>query len=416
MNDTKTYSLQHILSRFYVIGINYRTANTVVRGQFAVNIEKYTAILACAKQKRITSLFVVSTCNRTEIYAYVSDVNDLKEIWIENTDGNSILFENVGFVKIGTDALQHFFSVTSGLDSQITGDHEIVGQIKQAVNFARKHDMIGPVMDRTVNLALQASKKIRTVTKISNGTVSVSYATIEWLRNIKEISSKHLAIIGTGKFGRNICKNIIFYLNIKNLTVCNRTNEIAQQLAIQSGIVFQPYEDLEQVINQSDIVIVCTHAGSPHIKPGMVHADKPRIFIDLSVPANVEPTVGKITGQQIINVDEISTQLTKTIACRKAEIPVAQSIVLEYLNEFTNWLNIYQHSKYIKDIKEKLVYLDNLHAHDCTKCTFKTTKTSDDKIQRTVNKLVVDLRTKKEKGCQFIIAYNHFLNQVTNEI
>jgi glutamyl-tRNA reductase len=373
------------------------------------------SLLLVARLKSIRSLFVLSTCNRTEIYGYVADVAELVQLLLQHTNGTAEELSTSGYIKKGKDALQHLFKVACGLDSQITGDNEIVGQFRNAVELSRKHNMIGPVMDRTINFSLQASKKIRTETKISNGTVSVSYAAIEWMKQIEGIETKNIAIVGLGKFGRNVSKNIRHYFTPKSITVCNRTDQTALNFARAANVRFAPYQQLPNVVKCSDIVIVCTHAKQAVISSKIVDTSRNRVFIDLSIPANVDQTIRFVNGQQLVNVDEISARLNKTIDKRKAEIPKALLIIEYYAKEFTDWLETYQHSWHIKQLKLSLHTISSKQSCSCSDTIHEGEHLFAEKIQETVTKLAVNLKTTKEKGCQFIQAYNIFLNNLKFE-
>lgn len=401
---------QHLLSRLCIAGINYHKANTLIRGRFSIKADTISSLLECAKLKGIKSLFVLSTCNRTEIYSYVSDETELVQLLLQHTNGSAEEFKTSGYIKKGKEALQHLLKVACGLDSQITGDNEIVGQLRIAVELSRKHNMIGPVMDRTVNISLQASKKIRTETQISNGTVSVSYAAIEWMKQIESINTKDIAIVGIGKFGRNVTKNIRHYFAPKSIIVCNRTDATAINFAKAANIHFAPYQQLSSVVKSSDIIIVCSHAKQPVISPDMLDSTRNRVFIDLSIPANVDEGIRFLDGQQVVNVDEISAKLNKTINTRKAEIPKAISIIKSYEQEFIDWLETYQHSWHIKQLKLSLSNISSTHSCLRTGQVDNSKLLFAEKIQETVSKLAVNLKTKKEKGCQFIEAYNNFLD------
>ena len=119
----------HDISRFYVAGINYKKTDAAVRGQFAVTPDKYELILRDAISSGLKELFILSTCNRTEIYGLATDVSQLINVLCAHTSGDRDTFENKCYVRNGMDAIEHLFNVSAGLDSQILGDYEIVGQI-----------------------------------------------------------------------------------------------------------------------------------------------------------------------------------------------------------------------------------------------------------------------------------------------
>src|SRR5580704_4918739 len=136
------------ISGFFVAGINYKKTDAVVRGQFAVGSEQYEKILSAAPTHHLTELFILSTCNRTEIYGFADNAEQLVDLLCTETEGRRNEFLDMAYVKRGVAAIEHLFLVSAGIDSQILGDYEIVGQIKQAVRVSREHGFIGPFTER----------------------------------------------------------------------------------------------------------------------------------------------------------------------------------------------------------------------------------------------------------------------------
>ncbi len=399
-----------ILDRFCVAGINYHMADTTVRGLFSVSKEDFSLIALKAKEQNLRSVFVVSTCNRTEIYGFAESVMLLANLLTAHSQGSTEQFLQYAYLKNGADALTHLYQVASGLDSQILGDYEILGQLKQAVDLAAAHDLLGPIMNRTVNYAFQASKRIKTDTALSCGTVSVSYAAIELLKEYPAIHERKILVVGAGKFGGNVCRNLKEYLPGTAVTIINRTNANAVALAESAGVSFLPYAELEEGIRRSDIIIVCTNAPKPTIIPGYFAAGPEKLVLDLSVPVNVAPEVKNMEGVRVIDVDEISTTiLDKTFSRRKAEVPKAQQIILHYRNEFCNWLHEYRYSLHIKSWKDKLQELSEWQPQYCEMAQHRSVLAEEKKVQKAVTRLAVNLRTNQEKGCQFINAINDYL-------
>ncbi|MCU0394351.1 MAG: glutamyl-tRNA reductase [Chitinophagaceae bacterium] len=400
----------HIRERFCVAGISYRQAGTDVRGLFAVDADQHRQVLEEARAKGFKSVFVISTCNRTEIYGYANHPHELAALLSRHTAGQYGEFIHHGFFMQGQEAMHHLFRVAAGLDSQIIGDYEIQGQLKQAIAVARSEQMIGPVMDRTLNFVFQASKKIRTTTGLSSGTVSVSFAAIEWLQQKVANRSLRALVVGTGKFGTNVCKNLLHYLPNISLTVCNRTPEKAEALAASLQVNSLPFEALAHQLNEFDIVVTSTAASEPIVKPHHFTSARERFVVDLSVPANVDKQVADLPGMHLANVDDISVILEQNIARRHTEVPKAEQIIAEFEQEFYNWLHTYKHTPAIKLVKQHLAQWSGQSG-----CEFAGQAAACDEevrelVQQTVNNLVVNLKSKAEKGCYVIDAYQQFLN------
>lgn len=399
-----------ILDRFCVAGINYHKADIAVRGAFSVSKDDFTAIANTAKAQLVRSVFVVSTCNRTEIYGFVENVMQLVALLAEHTRGDIHQLLEFGYMKSGEEAIQHLYRVASGLDSQILGDYEILGQIKQAIDAAAANQVLGPIMNRTVSYAFQASKKIKTETGLSSGTVSVSYAAIELLKDMPGIGDRKVLVIGAGKFGGNVCKNLKEYLPRTSVALMNRTDATAEALALKTGTAFIPYKKMQEAIYASDIIIVCTNAQEATILPSMLDQAGDKLVLDLSVPANVHPAVKILKNVRVIDVDEISTTiLDRTIARRRSEVPKAQAILQHYQQEFFTWLEEYKYSLHIKSWKDKLQELSEWQPREYCEMASESLLSPDRKAQKAVTRLAVNLRTNQEKGCQFINAINDYL-------
>ena len=170
------------ISKFFIAGINYKKTDADVRGKLAINNEQYQNILSLAPSFGLSELFILSTCNRTEIYGFADNISQLIDLLCTQTKSSKEIFRDSSYIKNGMDAIEHLFNVAAGLDSQIFGDYEIVGQIKQAVKFSKEHDRIQAFTERLFNCVLQSSKVIKNQTELSSGTVSVSFAAVQYIK------------------------------------------------------------------------------------------------------------------------------------------------------------------------------------------------------------------------------------------
>ena len=166
------------ISNFFVAGINYKKSDASIRGLFAVSNEQYSRILEKATLQGLDEIFILSTCNRTEIYGFAHCSHQLIELLCSTTAGDAQTFKQAAYLKNGMEAIDHVFQVGAGLDSQILGDYEIVGQLKTAVKFSKEQGFIGAFSERLINSVLQSSKVIKNNTELSGGTVSVSFAAV----------------------------------------------------------------------------------------------------------------------------------------------------------------------------------------------------------------------------------------------
>ncbi|MFV0605995.1 MAG: glutamyl-tRNA reductase [Niabella sp.] len=404
---------KQVLDRFCVAGINYHKADAATRGMFSVTPESFEDIAQTAKIAGIKSVFVVSTCNRTEIYGMADSVMQLVELLVPHTKGSKEGFYEFGYFKNGDHALEHLFHVSAGLDSQILGDYEILGQLKRAVDVSRSYQLIGPVMDRILNFVYQASKKIKTETGLSGGTISVSFAAIELLQQVVGIQHKKVLVFGAGKFGSVVCKNLKTYLPGTPVTVMNRTDQTAMILAKENQLRFVPYAAIKNAVGDADIIIVCTNADEPTLLPQYFTANNQKLVLDLSVPMNTHQDVINMPEITVTDVDEISkTILDKTLVKRKAEVPKALSIIAYYTKEFKTWLREYHYSTHLKAWKDKLHQIQAPNILGCEFMEDKELIKETEKVaraQKAVKQLAVNLKIKHDKGCQFINTINDYL-------
>lgn len=399
------------INNFTIAGINYKKTDADVRGQFAVNNEQYARLLQQARTSGVKELFVVSTCNRTEIYGFAQDPQQLVQLLCSVTEGSAETFTNLAYIKRGQEAVQHLMDVGAGLDSQILGDYEIVGQIKQAAKFSKEHGMMGAFTERLVNSMLQCSKAIKNQTELSGGTVSVSFAAVQYIReNVANIANKKILLLGVGKIGRNTCKNLVDYLQTTSITLINRTEEKAAELADELGVKHAQLSELPQQIAASDIILVATNSPDPVIRRSCLEGHGQKLIIDLSIPYNVEAEARDLSNIRLLNVDELSKMKDETLQKRKAEVPKAKSIIAEHLDEFLEWHDMRKHVPVLKAVKIKL---KEIHTHPLY-IQFSGTKVSrtvdtDKRIQRVINGMANKMRNQNNKGCHYIEAINEFI-------
>jgi glutamyl-tRNA reductase len=397
------------ISQFYIAGINYKKSDASVRGHFAINSDQYTNILQKAAQFGLNELFILSTCNRTEICGFAANSDDLINLLCSETIGDAASFKRSAYIKKGFPAINHLFCVGAGLDSQILGDYEIVGQLKTAVKFAKEHGFVGAFTERLINSVLQASKQIKNNTELSGGTVSVSFAAVQYIKNkVEQVQQKNILLLGVGKIGRNTCKNLVDYLDTKNITLINRSPEKADLLASELGLRSASIEHIDEEIRKADIILAATNAVEPIIKKSHLKHGNNKLIIDLSVPYNVEAAAQLLPNVQLVNVDELSRLKDETLQKRTAEIPKAKAIIAELMTEFAEWCEMRKHVPMLRDLKLKL---KQLHGHpsyfrNSTSCP----KTLELKIQRVLNETAGKVKVENQKGCQYIAAINDFIS------
>ncbi len=406
------------ISEFYVAGINYKKTDASTRGLFAINHNQYQQILSAAPSLFVSELFILSTCNRTEIFGFAEDPSALINLLCSQTTGTKEIFLELCYVKKGLDAIQHLFEVGSGLESQILGDYEIIGQLKLAVKFAKKHGFVGSFLERLTNSVIQSTKLIKNQTVLSCGTVSVSFAAVQYIKNtVCNISQKNILLIGTGKIGRNTCKNLVDYAGAKMITLVNRTHEKAAELAAEMGLACACVNDLPHLIDDADIILVATNSSTPTIFTSHLRGKEKKLIIDLSVPNNVEETAALLPNVTLVNVDELSKLKDETLQKRMGEIPKAKAIIADHIAEFKEWSDMRKNVPYIKAVKQKLQDMQNCELYQSlyNHYTCGTAKTDDESaIQKAVKNMALKMRRQHQPGCNYIEAINDFITTDSN--
>jgi len=348
--------LDHQQRNLYNIGVSYKKADAHTRGRYSLSKENQIELLKEAKETGFEGIFILSTCNRTEITGFAEHPYQLIQLLCKYSDGNVEEFARISNVYKGNEAVNQLFRIGTGLESQILGDYEIVGQLKLAFKLAKKYQTINAHLERLINLVLQASKKVKNTTQLSSGTTSVSYAAVQYIiQNIPSYNSKNILVFGLGKMGKHTCKNLAEYTKNKSVCLINRTEEKAISFVKEhTSIRNSSIENLTQEIANSDILIVSTGSDTPTVTKEHLSTDKEILILDLSMPENVDISVSEFENVSLVNVDELSKITLETLSTRQKEVPKAEEIIEVYKEEFNDWLNNRKLVPAINALKESL--------------------------------------------------------------
>ncbi|MCH1609636.1 MAG: glutamyl-tRNA reductase [Flavobacteriaceae bacterium] len=341
---------------YCVVGLSYKNADLSVRGRFSLNKSKTDLLLSRAKADGVEELMVISTCNRTELMGRVENPEILINYLCTFSGGDPKLFSDKGYVLTNKAALHHVFRVGCGLESQIVGDFEIIGQLKKSFQNSKKHQMVNGFSERLVNAVIQSSKRIKTETKLSSGATSVSFASVHYILNkVKEVSNKNILLFGTGKIGRNTCENLIKHTQNDHIVLVNRSEESAQKVAGKFNLVVKNIKELKSEIAHADIMIVATGALDVTVDNTLVPKNKPLLILDLSVPSNVDPKLKDLDNITLVNLDELSQLTNNTLEQRKQFIPQANDILRQVEADFLQWVDHRKFAPMLKALKKKLL-------------------------------------------------------------
>jgi glutamyl-tRNA reductase len=331
------HSSQPFTKKFYMAGISFKKTDTEHRSKFSITPEQTTT--AYGKSSNcLQHFFILSTCNRTEIYGF-APCEYVLLAFIQSLSGASQ--DEVGqhaYVKEGDDAIEHLLHVAAGLDSQIPGDYEIIGQIRNAFQSSKKSGRSNGFIERVVNQANQVSKAIKNNTAFSDGTVSVSYSVAKQIAKIAASEGlKKICVVGLGKIGHGTLRYLKQQVPQAEITLVNRDEQKLENFGKQYNSPTFPFRSLDEAVKESEIVIVATSVAKPILCLNQIENTPVRYVFDLSMPRNVAEDIYQSEGVKVFDVDEISAAVNETLDKRLAELPKVKAIVKEKAREFFVW-------------------------------------------------------------------------------
>ncbi|MCT4581252.1 MAG: glutamyl-tRNA reductase [Flavobacteriales bacterium] len=341
--------------QYYLVGLSYKKADVKTRGEFSLSEEQQLALLNSFKEEGYESVLILSTCNRTEISGFVEHPYILINKLCNVVEGSVDKFLDVAYILKTEQAINHLYRIVTGLDSQILGDYEIIGQLKRSVTNSKKIGGLNAFTERLFNSVIKTSKRVKNETLISSGVTSVAYAATQYLKdNVQDLKSKKIVIFGVGEIGKNSLKNVLSYTDNKNVILINRTYENAQFLADQFDVEVRKYENLKEEVANTDVLIVATGSQTPTIRKEDLPQDKEMYIVDLSVPRNVDVSIDKMPNKYVVDVDYLSVLTEETKENRLKEVPKVESIIEEEKQDFIKWVEARKFAPVIKMLKQKL--------------------------------------------------------------
>lgn len=334
-----------------VLGINYESSPLNVRESFSLSEDQIIKLGTGLKERAgFSGLVVLSTCNRSEFYFQMEDFCE-KAVYnymlksLKSFCDISLDTRDYFYFKSGDDAFKHLFHVVAGANSMILGEDQIVKQVKHALQISIDNNLSDTELTRLFSKSFEANKKIRTQTKINQGAFSVPYAGVEKCMTVfPDLKSCKVLVVGTGETGTLTLKNLV-KKGCRDIVITNRTYEKAARLAQEYGVKASSFDSLATLLHDSDIVIVSTGSQVPPINYEKVQGCKTfrngetQLFIDLSVPRNVEPSVADIESTIVYDVDQLQEIVDANQEKRKKLVSEIEEIVNEYLQDFNDWLS-----------------------------------------------------------------------------
>lgn len=345
------------IGEFSAVGINHWEATIEVRERFSLNDEQKKALIEAAGREGIPGIFVVSTCNRTEIFAHRADTQELIRLLVTWSDGSLDEFHSCGFEKTGREAAEHLFRVAVGLDSQILGDLQIINQVKEGYEMASEMDAVSGEMHRLMQHVFRAHKRSRNETSLGEGAATTAYAAVQFaIKTFDNLVDKNILLVGTGKIGKVTCRNLVS-LGARKVTLVNRTPDRAEFVADKFDLDFARMEQLPEQIAAADLVVVATGAEEPVITPEHMEPAKKnpafKVLLDLSVPRNIDPEIGELEFVDLANMDFLSDVTDEAYRRREENIPLVKKIIDDELTGYCNWLSKQKVVPTIKALTDK---------------------------------------------------------------
>jgi len=339
--------------RILCAGISHKTANVALRERLAMDQAQRAAALTELLDRWPEAEFaVLSTCNRTEVYAARSihghpRTEELHTWLAARAHGAPGAHEAVA-VLVDDEAVDHLFAVASGLDSLVPGEEQIVAQLKQAYAEAVEAGTARVALNELMQAGLHVAKRIRTETQIGSGKASVASAALDCVTEaLGNLSGATVLSIGAGKMNELMLRRLAA-CGVVRLLVVNRSPAPAEALAARCGGRAVPFGEIARHLADADVVLTSTGSPQPILTAEMVTAamhsreDRPLLALDIAVPRDVDPAAGEVPGVRLLNIDDLETVVRDTLRLREDERDAARRIVAEHVKGFLQTMNIRQ--------------------------------------------------------------------------
>ncbi len=348
-----------------VVGLSHKTAPVEVREKLSFpEATVQDALKKLMTYDGIKESLILSTCNRVEIYTVVEEsakgTESIKRFISEYHSLSREALEKSLYIYPEGEGVRHTFRVASSLDSLVLGEPQILGQLKDAFDFALKAKTTSTVMNKLLKKAIQVAKRVRTETRLAEGAVNISFAAVELARKIfGTLDGKTVMLLGAGEMAELAARHLLNN-GVKTIMVANRTFERAVELANEFKGSAVRFEDFPTEMVMADILICSTGAPNYVVKPEMVHKvmkerrHKPIFMIDISVPRNIDPATDREDNVYLYNVDDLQGVVETNVQGRQQEAERAEEIVRQEVETYLSWERSLDAVPTIVDLREKI--------------------------------------------------------------
>ncbi len=334
--------MTHAATTLVLTGVNHRTAPIELRERIAISREELPETTrALAAIPGVVECMIVSTCNRVELLAAVESPDaDLAAFLHSHFGLDPALLAPHIYEQRGRDAVRHLFRVAASLDSMVVGEPQILGQVKEAFAVARVAGTVGGQLEHLLQSAFTAAKKVRSETEIGSSSVSIASVAVELAREIfGSLEGRTVFLVGAGKMSALAARHLV-QQGAGAILVSNRTQERARMMAEEFAGRVIPFESLYEAASDADIVISSTGAPHPIFRPehgqAFMHRrrNKPMFFIDIAVPRDVDPAMGKLEGIFVYDIDDLQQVAAAHMAERSRVASDAETLIAGEVERF----------------------------------------------------------------------------------
>ena len=371
-----------------VTGLNHKTAPVEIREKLSISEEQIpTALSELRATTPVSECLILSTCNRTEVYTCAPSRSDNESIisWMSKFFRIAIEeFKPYLYFHADHKVAEHLFRVSSGIDSMVVGEAQILGQVKDAYEIALDCGATGPTLNNLFQQAITVGKRARTESEIGRGAFSIGSVAVQIARSIfDDLKGRNILVIGAGKMAELTIRHLVAS-GVSNVTVANRTFKRAEELAGRFRGRSVSFDDLPSALEAADIVITSTGAPEPVITRSLaakaMHArrGKPMFFIDIAVPRDIEPQVAAMDNVFVYDIDDLQFAVKADAADRQAEIKKVEAIIAGEVEEFITRFKTFQAVPVITALREKL---EGIRAQEFDKLKSKLKHLSEEDLE-----------------------------------
>jgi glutamyl-tRNA reductase len=352
-----------------VLGVNYHTSPVTLLEKVMIPVPAMSGALRdLSEHSDIREVVILSTCNRTEVYAVAERFHsahaDILEFLCATSGLNADEIAPHLYSQYDAEAVVHLFEVTAGIDSAVLGETEIVGQVRDAWDFAMKQGTSRSTLNLLFRYALESGKRARTETGISRSTASVAHAAVEMSEEILgTLRGKKVLVVGAGEMGEGVA-GALSRAGTASITVLNRTAARAEVLAAKIGALVADFSNLESELCTVDVVVTCTGAGEIIIDHNLMKRVRqgvttPVLLVDIALPRDIESSVSELPGVTLRDLDHLSEWAQRGIDKRSSEVGQVRVIIGEEVDRFLLDQTqrqaaplVAQLRKYVEDIRQ----------------------------------------------------------------